>query len=326
MTAPAYSLSPAQSAALTRRVTLMSVGVAVVLIAAKAVAWLMSGSVALMASLADSGLDLLASLITFWAVRYAAAPPDSEHRYGHGKAEAFASLIQGGLVFASAALIGQDAIQPLLHPTPVTQSISAIAAMALSTVLTLFLIRTQSQVLKQTRSVAVHADRAHYAADLASNIVALIGIAVAALTGFHAADALAGLAVAGWLVWGAISVFRESSNQLMDHELPPEARAQILALMTEDPRVEGVHQLRTRAAGPFVHMQMHADLSPDLTLEEAHGVIVAAENRVLAAFPAADIIIHADPHGRAEPHGGAFAEAIAETGPESPQTALKSPE
>jgi ferrous-iron efflux pump FieF len=309
MSAETYALSPSQSAALTRRVTMLSVAVATVLIAAKLAAFLASGSVAMLASLADSALDLVASLMTFFAVRYAVAPPDPEHRYGHGKAEAFASLVQGGLVFASAALIGREAIDHLMHPSPVTSGGWAVATMALSVVLTLVLITAQSRVLKQTRSVAVHGDRAHYAADFAANIVAMIGIAVASLTGFQAADALAGLAVAGWLVWGAISVFRESSNQLMDHELPTEARARIIALMNEDDRIEGVHQLRTRAAGPFVHVQMHADLSPDLTLEEAHSVIVAAENRVLSAFPAADIIIHADPHGTAEPHGGAFAEA-----------------
>jgi ferrous-iron efflux pump FieF len=103
-------------------------------------------------------------------------------------------------------------------------------------------------------------------------------------------------------------VFREASGQLMDHELPDEVRARIVELMTEDRRLTDVHQLRTRASGPYVHMQMHVDLDPELTLEAAHQVIVAAENRVLNAFPAADIIIHADPRGRAEPHGGAFAE------------------
>lgn len=311
--ANAPTLPPAEAAALTRRVTLMSVAVAVILIVAKAVTWLMSGSVALLASLADSGLDLIASLITFYAVRYAAAPPDAEHRFGHGKAEAFASLIQGGLVFASAALIGQEAIQHLMHPKAVAAGAWAIGAMALSTVLTVALIRAQSSVLKKTASVAVHGDRAHYAADLASNIVALIGIAVAALTGWHAADALAGIAVAGWLLWGAIGVFRESSSQLMDHELSPESRARIVSLLTEDPRLTDVHQLRTRASGPYVHIQLHADLDPALTLEEAHAVIVEAENRVLKDFPSADIIIHPDPRGRAEPHGGAFAEIGAES-------------
>jgi cation diffusion facilitator family transporter len=309
----AHSLTTTESAALTRRVTLLSVIVATVLIAAKVGALMLSGSVALMASLADSGLDLVASLITFFAVRYAAAPPDPEHRFGHGKAEAFASLMQGGLVFASAALIGQEAIRRLMHPTAVAAGGWAIAAMALSTVLTLVLIRAQSRVLKATASVAVHGDRAHYLADLASNIVALLGIAVAAATGFHAADALAGLAVAGWLVWGAVSVFQEASKQLMDRELSTEARAHIVALITADPRITDVHQLRTRASGPYVHLQMHADLDPELSLEEAHSVIVSAEKRVLEAFPSADIIIHPDPRGRAEPHGGAFAEMGAES-------------
>ncbi len=302
-------LTPAQTAVLTRRVTSLSVATAVVLVAAKAAAWLASGSVALLASLADSGLDLLASLITLYAVRYAVAPPDAEHRFGHGKAEAFASLMQGGLVFASAALIGREAIVGIMDPKPIVAGSWAIAVMGLSVVLTLGLITVQAWVLKRTRSVAVAGDRAHYAADLASNIAAMAGIAGAALLGLAWLDAAAGLLVAAWLLWGAIGVFREAGNQLMDHELPEADRARIIALMKQDPRIQDVHQLRTRASGPYVHIQMHADLDPDSTLAAAHDALVAAENRVLAAFPAADIIIHPDPHGRAEPHGGAFGEA-----------------
>ena len=265
----------------------------------------------MLASLADSALDLLAALGSFWAVRYAAAPPDAEHRYGHGKAEAFASLVQAGLVFASAALIGEEAIRHLLRPEPLANQGWAIAAMAVSTVLTALLVTAQTRVLRRARSVAVTGDRAHYLADLASNIAALVAIAASALFRFNGFDALGGLVVAGVLLWGAVGVFRNASDELMDHELPPAARAQIVALMTADPRLTDVHQLRTRASGPIVHIQMHADLDPELTLETAHQVVVAAEKRVLEAFPAADIIIHADPRGRAEPHGGAFAETHA---------------
>jgi cation diffusion facilitator family transporter len=304
-----HRLNPSQSAALTRRVTLLSVGTAAILVAIKIAAWWASGSVALLASLADSGLDLLASLGTFFAVRYAVAPPDPEHRFGHGKAEAFASLMQAGLVFASAALIAREAIGDLFTPHPLKDTGWALAVMAASTVLTGLLITAQSRVLKQTASVAVSGDRAHYAADLASNIIALLGIGLAAWLGLGSFDAVAALIVAALLLWGAVSVFREASAQLMDRELSDEARAQIVKLMTQDARLTDVHQLRTRASGPFVHIQMHVDLDPELTLETAHQVIVAAEKRVLEAFPSADIIIHADPRGRAEPHGGAFAEA-----------------
>ncbi|WP_297691888.1 cation diffusion facilitator family transporter [Phenylobacterium sp.] len=306
-----HGLTAGESAALTRRVTLLSVATASILAAIKLAAWLTSGSVALLASMADSGLDLLASLGTFFAVRYAVAPPDPEHRFGHGKAEAFASLMQAGLVFASAALIAREAIGDLLGPHPLKDEDWAIVVMLVSTALTGVLIAAQTRVLRRTASVAVSGDRAHYASDLASNVIALVGIGASAWLGFNSLDAWAALAVAALLLWGAVSVFREASGQLMDHELSDEARAWIVRLMTEDPRLTDVHQLRTRASGPYVHMQMHVDLDPELTLEAAHQVIVAAEKRVLAAFPAADIIIHADPRGRAEPHGGAFAEVPA---------------
>ncbi|MDQ0465446.1 cation diffusion facilitator family transporter [Caulobacter ginsengisoli] len=313
MTPHVHGLPPAEAAVLTRRITLLSTATAAVLIAVKLVAYIMSGSMAVMASLADSGLDLLASLITAYAVRYAAKAPDAGHRFGHGKAEAFASLLQGGLVFSSAALVGREAIDRLLHPYLIRAEAWSMGAMAVSIVLTLGLILAQARVLKATSSVAVSGDRAHYAADLASNAMALIGIALAAIFDEPRVDAAAGLLVTGWLVWGAVGVFRQAADQLMDRELPEEARARIAALVTVDPRLTDVHQLRTRASGPYIHIQLHADMDPDLTLDEAHVAVVEAEKRILAAFPAADIIIHLDPRGRAEPHGGAFAEMGAES-------------
>lgn len=293
MTAPAATLAEHQ--ALTRRVTALSVGVAAILIALKGGAWIASGSLALLASLADSCLDLVASLITFFAVRYAAAPPDAEHRFGHGKAEAFSSLIQGGLVFASAALIGREAVEGLLHPRAVSHGLWGVAVMVASIGLTLALIRAQAAVTARTRSVAVAGDQAHYAADLASNGVTLAGLAAVALLGWTWVDAAAGLAVAAWLLWGAVGVFRQSADQLMDHELPVADREAILALLTDDPRIGGVHQLRTRAAGPNIHVQAHIDLAAGQTLSQAHAVMTAAEDRVKAAFPTADVLLHPDP-------------------------------
>ena len=303
------SLSTANAKA-TRNVALLSVATATILIGVKAVAWKASGSVAILASLSDSCLDLVASLVTLFAVRYAQAPPDAEHRFGHGKAEAFSSLMQGGLVFASGALIGREAFHAFLNPRPVEHGVIGIVVMLISIALTLALITAQSRVLKATGLIAISGDRAHYAADLGSNAVALVGVAAASWLGLSWVDAAAGLIVALWLIWGAIGVFREASGQLMDHELPEEDRARILELATADPRILGVHQLRTRASGPYVHMQMHADLAADISLAEAHTIMVEAESRLLAAFPAADILIHPDPRGRAEPHGGLFSAPV----------------
>jgi cation diffusion facilitator family transporter len=306
------TIDPALSAAVTRRITALSVATAVVLILLKAFALWVSGSVAILSSLADSGLDLVASLITFGAVRYAAVPPDAEHRFGHGKAEAVASLVQAALVFASAALVGREAIERLMHPVAVSQGGWAVGVMAVSILLTGALVAAQGRALKRAGSVAVEGDRAHYAADLAGNGVALAGVAGAAWLGLPWLDAAAGLLVCVWLLWGAFGVLRSAADHLLDKGLVREQQARIAALAVDDPAVIGVHQLRTRVSGPVVLIQMHMDLDPKLSLERAHEIMLAAENRILAEFPAADILIHPDPRGRAGPHGGAFSETAEE--------------
>jgi cation diffusion facilitator family transporter len=300
---PNTRLSSAQTSRLTRQVALLSVGVASVLIALKAVAWLASGSVAVLASLVDSLLDLVASAFTYFAVRYAGAPPDREHRFGHGKAEAFAGLFQAGLVAVSAALVAAEAISRLWRPEPIAAGEIAIWVLIVSMVCTAGLVFAQTRAIAQTNSVATKGDRAHYAADFASNAVAMLGVAGAMVLGWTQLDALAGLAVAAWLAWGAWTVAREAGDHLMDRELPDADRARIAALALADPAVKGVHDLRTRSSGPILHIQFHADLDGGQTLKAAHAVIVAAEDRIRAHYPAADVIIHADPLESAEPHG-----------------------
>ncbi len=296
-------LSPEDSARITRRVARLSVAVALILTVLKIAAWTMSDSVALLSSLADSALDLTASLVTLFAVAYAATPPDAEHRFGHGKAEGFASLFQSALVLVSATLVAREAVARLIEPAPMERGAVAIGVMVISILLTMVLIWAQSRAVKKTGSVAVMGDRAHYASDLAANAAVIVGVSVAAFTGFQRADALAGLAVALWLGWAAFSVFRGSWDLLMDRELPDDDRARIMELAADDPRMLGVHQLRTRPMGPYIQIQFHADLDPKLTLVQAHEIIVAAERRILDEYPAADVLIHPDPRGRAEPHG-----------------------
>lgn len=281
----------------------LSVGVAAFLVALKGGAWIVSGSVAMLASLADSMLDLVASLFTFFAVRYAATPPDREHRYGHGKAESFAGLFQAGLVMVSGTLIAVEAVRRLADSRPVEHAGPAVAVMMISIGVTAGLIFWQSRAVAQTGSVAIKGDRTHYAADLAGNAAVIAGIGASALWGWTWADAAAGLAIAAWLGWGAYEVARESADQLMDRELPDEARVRIEALARADGDILGVHSLRTRASGPLLHIQFHADLDPALSLRRAHEIIVAAEDRIREAFPSADVLIHPDPRDAAEPHG-----------------------
>lgn len=301
--APSAPVSSSQHARLTTRAAALSVAVALTLIALKAWAWLTSGSVAMLATLADSSLDLLASVILLLAVRYAAAPPDREHRFGHGKAESFAGLMQAGIVGVSAAVVAVEALQRLVEPQPVTHGMENIAVMAVSIVMTGGLVAVQSHAARQTGSVATRADRLHYAGDIAANIAVIVGIAAGAFLGAVWADAAAAMFVAAWLVWGAVKIWREAADHLLDREVPDAERARIRALAEADARIGHVHDLRTRTSGPYLHIQFHAELDPLLTLEEAHRIVVAAEERIRAEFPTADIIIHPDPRGRAEPHG-----------------------
>ena len=296
--------------ATTRRITTLSVGTATILIVMKAFALGASGSVSILATLADSSLDLIAALATFFAVRWAAAPADAEHRYGHGKAEALAGLVQAGLIFASAAFIGWEAVQRMFDPRPVVAGGWAEGVVVASIAVTLWLVWMQTQALKKTSSLAVAGDRAHYAADLAANVVVLIGVISGAFLSAPGLDAAAGLVVAVWLFWGAISLLRDSADHLLDHAGPEEDRVAITAAVLADPRISGLHQLRTRMGGQVLMVQMHVDLDPQLTLEAAHAIVVEAEQRILAAFPHADILIHADPRGRAEVHAARSDEAV----------------
>jgi cation diffusion facilitator family transporter len=299
-------LHPSKARKITGRITALSVSVAATLVVAKLIAWWLSGSVAMLASLADSTLDLAASLTTFFAVRYAASPADDEHRYGHGKAEALASLLQGMLVALSAGLLMREAVVRFLDPEPISATTTALSVMGLSIVLTIGLVWAQARAIKQTQSLAVSGDRAHYVSDLAANAAVIVGLVLAGSFGMERADPIVGFAVALWLFWTAFGVGKNAYEALMDRELPDADRRRIIALAGDDPKVLGVHQLRTRASGPFIHIQMHMDLEPDQSLTAAHKVVVGAERRVMEAYPAADVLIHPDPQGRAEPHGNRY--------------------
>jgi ferrous-iron efflux pump FieF len=295
MTANTSALQDAH--AVSRRITQLSLGAALLLIVLKAFALGASGSVSILASLADSGLDLVASVAAFVAVRWAAAPADEDHRHGHGKAEALASLVQAGLIFASAVFIGWEAIQRMFDPRPVTSGGWAVGVMVISIAVTAGLVWLQTQALKKTRSLAVAGDRAHYAADMAANVVVLIGVVSGSFLQAPGLDAAAGLVVAIWLFWGAIGLLRTSADHLLDRAIPDAERADIVKAVLSDPRIGGVHQLRTRMVGQSLQVQMHVDLDGSLSLHEAHAIVVGAEDRILAAFPHADILIHPDPRG-----------------------------
>ncbi|MGB6319533.1 MAG: cation diffusion facilitator family transporter, partial [Litorimonas sp.] len=269
-------------------------------------------------------------------VRFASRRPDTQYRFGFGKAESFSAVFQVCLIGLAAvhlfgaagdALLGGGlepdhfatppghhghdhggGIGALLggghaHTPPVEGSTIAMAVMGLFVVLTLWLLIAQSWAIRATGSIAVRGDRAHYLADLLGNLFVITGLALATFTEARWADAAVGLLMAVWLLYTAFRVAKLAWAQLMDQELNPGERKLIVNRVMSDPRVRAVNNLRTRASGPHLHMQMRLDLDPHLSLSDSHDIVVDAEKRLMAAFPAADILIHPHPAGCAHAHG-----------------------
>ncbi len=282
--------------------TSISVVVAVVLIGAKFIAWQMSGSAALLGSLADSILDLIGSLVAFAGVKWASEPADAEHRFGHYKAEAIAGLAQVILILGSAIFVLRESVLRLLEPTPLAAGEVAIGVMILSLVLSLGLVAFQSFALRRSGSLAVEGDRAHYTGDIIANAGTLIAIVLSVQLGWFQADAIAGILAAAFLGWSAFEVGRKAVPQLMDEELSEVERRQIIDIVMADDEVHGYHALRTRQAGNKIYIQLHLELEPDISLLQAHEIAERVEDQLFKAFPAADIILHQDPHGEDDKH------------------------
>lgn len=289
-----------------------SVATAVILILAKVVAWGMSGSVGLLASLVDSLMDAAASLINLFAIRYALQPPDKEHRFGHGKAESLAGLGQATFIAGSAVFLFLHAVDRFINPRDLKAPEIAIAVMAFSILATSLLLLLQRYTIKKTESIAIKADSLHYAADLLTNvgIVAAVILSVVGWTGF---DPLAGLAISLFIFYSAFQLGHEAVQHLLDRELPDEEKAEIEQIATEDPLVLGLHDFRTRQSGPTRIIQMHLELDGNMKLTDAHDVADRAEKKILQRFPGSDVIIHQDPYGLIERHQQAEALSVDES-------------
>ncbi len=304
MTQPAAFIAtdPAVKGRLMRRATYASVAVASILIAAKMAAWLHTESIALLASLLDSLLDGLASLVNLLAVRTALTPADKEHRFGHGKAEALAGLAQSALITGSVLFLVVDAIDHLIHPQPIERSLPGVAVMLFSIALTAILIMYQRRIMQQTGSLAVSADRLHYVGDLATNVTVIIALLLAGMPDFVWVDAVAALVVAAIIVKSAIDIGRSALDNLMDREMADADRARIIEIVCAHRGALSLHDRRTRSAGNQSFIQFHLDLDPEMSLREAHRISDEIESELLRAFPGAEIIIHQDPAGYAEEH------------------------
>jgi ferrous-iron efflux pump FieF len=298
----------ASHGAMTSSAAFASVGTASFLLLLKAFAAYETGSVAMLGSLADTGLDLVASLVTLYGVRLAALPADRDHRFGHGKAEALAALFQVGLIAFSAVGIGWRAIDRLFHGVATAEAGYGIAVSLVAIVVTLGLLFYQRYVIARTGSVAIEADHVHYQTDLLLNVSVIAALVLDQYFGFTGADPLLGLGIALWLGWGAWRASSRAIDELMDREWPEEKRRHFLEVAARHPELKGIHDLRTRTSGSCDFVQFHVWVDPAMTVAEAHRVMDEVEHKLGTEFPGAEILIHLDPEGHVDHPGNSLVE------------------
>ncbi|HMG46657.1 MAG TPA: cation diffusion facilitator family transporter [Allosphingosinicella sp.] len=301
-------MSTAERASLTTRAALASVTAALALLILKTYAALQTGSVAMLGSLADTALDLIASLVTLFAVRVAAMPADREHRFGHGKAEALAALAQVIIISISAIGIGWRGIDRLLRGEPTANAEYGIAVSIVAILVTLALVAYQRSVIRRTGSVAIRTDAVHYQSDLLLNLSVIAALVLDQYLGLAGADPVFGILIAAWLLWGAWRASSHALDQLMDREWPEEKRMRFLAVASSRPEARGIHDLRTRSSGTHDFAQFHIWVDPEMTVAAAHDVVEAIEADLEREFPGCEVLIHLDPEGQVDHPGNALQE------------------
>jgi ferrous-iron efflux pump FieF len=286
--------------ALSTRAALASVALATVLLIAKAWAAYATDSTAMLGSLADTALDVIASLTTLAGVRIAAQPADLDHRFGHGKAEALVALAQVGLISVSAIGIGWRATDRLINGGETAALDIGIGVSLLAIAGTFLLLWYQRQVIARTGSVAIKTDNVHYKSDLFLNGSVIVALVLDQVLRIRGADAVFGIMIALWLVWGAYRASSEAVNQLMDREWPEDERQAFLAAAGEYPELAGLHDLRTRKSGTLRFVQFHVWVPAQWTVQEAHDRLDRVEEQLQERFPGTEILIHVDPEGQTD--------------------------
>ena len=296
-------------AVLVRSAAFASIGVALFLGVLKAWAAWRTGSAAMLGSLADTALDLVASLATLAGVWVAAHPADEDHRFGHGKAEALAAMFQVILIVLSAGAIAFRAVIRLVEGGRVEAAEQGILVSLLAILATLALLGWQRRVIRATSSLAIRTDNVHYKSDLLLNLGVIAALAIDQYLGFAQADPLFGLAIAAWLLWGAWRASREAVDNLMDREWPEEKRLRFVERAALHPELSKLHDLRTRTSGERDFVQFHVDLPPEMTVAEAHAVIERVEADLCRQFPGMELLIHIDPEGHVDEPGNRLVES-----------------
>lgn len=270
---------------------------AIILSLAKGYVFYLSGSAAVLATFVDSIVDVIISCILFFALRYSFKPADIDHRYGHGKMEGVASLFQGALMAAAGLFVIFESLSRFQDPVIVTHHSSAMVVIAVSLFLSLMVLWVQKRALRKTNSLILEADFAHYKTDIYLNASVIFALAFHYYNGPIWIDPMMALLIAGYFFYTSYTITFKSIDILMDKELPEKTRQRIFKIANNHQGILGMHDLRTRDCGKHFHISFDVELDKNLSLEAAHDIVRALDNKITAIYPNAEVIIHMDPEG-----------------------------
>lgn len=290
-------LSQEKANKLKKMAAVSSISLAVLLCVLKTVAVFSTGSLAVLSSMVDSLSDILASLVTFFAVKISVKPASYNYRYGYGKTEALSALFQSLFVAISGLFILYDSILRFWHPVELKQTDFGLAVMIFSLIATIILVIFQQMVAKKTNSQAIAADSLHYKVDILTNMSIIVSLGVVRFWGFTQADTIIAVLIAMYLLWNAYDLAKDAVRLLLDRELDIKIREDVLDLISSHRLNLEAHDLRTRDLGGVYMFEFHLELDGKLDLYTAHKYTDEVENIIRSKYPDAQIIIHQDPKG-----------------------------
>jgi cation diffusion facilitator family transporter len=274
----------------------LSIGAALLTMAIKGTAYLVSGSVGLLSDALESGVNLASALMALAVLGIVAQPPDEEHAYGHGKAEYFSSGVEGTLIVIAGATIATAAVHRLLDPQPLSNIGLGVAIAALASLINLAAARILLNAGRKFRSIALEADAQHLMSDVWSSAAILTGMGVVALSGWRVLDPLVALLVAGHIAWIGVNLVRRSTLGLMDTALP-QAQLEAITAILDGRASQGVryHALRSRQAGARYFVSMHIQVPGRWTVQRGHNLLEQVEAEIRQAIPNITVFTHIEP-------------------------------
>lgn len=269
----------------------------------KLIVGLFSGAVSILSEAIHSGVDLVAALIAFFAVRAAGKPADDKHTFGHGKFENLSAAIEGLLIFVAAGWIIYESIHKLIFPGPVENIQWGIVVMGVSALTNLFISNRLFKVGRLTDSPALMADGWHLRTDVWTSAGVAFGLAVYMFGKWYWPeinltwiDPVIAMGVAGLIVKAAWELTSEAVTYLLDASLPVEEEKAITLIIEQmAPKVLNFHNFKTRKAGSERFVEFHLVVNKDLTVKQAHDICDDITTEIKLQFPKTDVMIHTEP-------------------------------